>query len=159
MAFGEPHWRGSQPAVTLVDEVDDWWPAMSEDSEDPKSSWDTDDPCSAGHVCGEPIEYVDGVFAASCLMCGARVLLSGVPGGVTLMRSKALLQRFLKLRDEDSAQCSNPIQLANASGMLEELSGLVIKLAHERVKMDEIGKLLDYCKVIVHQLESAKEDE
>lgn len=153
MPFGEPDlnesWTGSKPALTVVDEIHEW--AMADDE---KSDWGTQDPCSAGHVCGDGVEYVDGVVATSCLLCGERVLLSGVPGGVTLMRVKALFEKFLRLRDEDSAQTSNPIQLANASGMLEELSDLVIAFAHERVKMNEVGKLLDYCKVIVHQLES-----
>lgn len=145
---------GKPVALGIVDEID--WIAMSDsEDQDQKSEWGNHDPCSAGHVCGDAVEYVDGVVAASCLMCGDRVLLRGVPGGVTLMRAKALFEKFLNLRDRDSAKTSNPIWLANASGMLEELSDLVIALAHERVKNNEIAKLLDYCKAIVHQLESA----
>lgn len=155
MPFGEPEgWRqGRTPIMTVVDEID--WFEMPPDEDEKAEEWGNHDPCSAGHVCSDAVEYVDGVVAASCLVCGTRVLLPSVPGGVTLMRAKALFEKLLKLRDEDSAKTSNPVWLANVSGMLEELSDLVIALAHERVKMNEVGKLLDYCKSVVRQLESA----
>jgi hypothetical protein len=151
MPFGEPEptwtWQGKPVSMAVVDEIPVWT--------DDDKEWGSTDPCFGGHVCGRPLEYLDGVVEARCQRCNARVLLPSVPGGVTLMRAKALFEKFLRLRDEDSAKTSNPIQLANASGMLEELSDLIVALAHERVKLNEIDKLIGYTKKVVHQLESA----
>jgi hypothetical protein len=111
-------------------------------------------PCIEGHVLTESVEYIDGAVVGRCSRCGDRVFLPTVPGGVSLVRIKALVEKLMAIKGSELPATA---RLANLSGMMDELSELVIAHAHENVKLGEAGKLLEIAKRLMRQLESAAE--
>lgn len=52
--------------------------------------------CPAGHETDPNYaEYLDGVIAATCLHCGQRITFKALPGGIPLLRLKALMERLM----------------------------------------------------------------
>jgi hypothetical protein len=115
-------------------------------------AWSSTETCQNGHIVTEAVEYIDGVVAGRCSACECRVILPTVPGGLSFLRVQTLLEKLLALRDSGLPATA---KIANSSGMMEELSELVVTLAHERLKLGEGAKLLDYARQILSQLESA----
>lgn len=111
-------------------------------------------PCIEGHVVTDAVEYVDGAVVGRCTRCHERVFLPTVAGGISLVRIKALVEKLMAVKGSELPATA---RLANLSGMMDELSELVIAHAHEHVKLGEAGKLLEIAKNLVRQLESAAE--
>lgn len=107
-------------------------------------------PCPDGHVvAGGVIEYVDGAVVGECANCRERIYLPSVPGGLSLIRTKALVEKLMLMRDP----MTRPEIGGSVTGYMQELSDLIIAHAHDHVKLNESGKLLEIAKSLIKQLE------
>lgn len=102
------------------------------------------DPCAGGHHLNEDlIEYIDGTVVGNCATCATRVVIDRVPGGVSLLRVKALLASLMSLGTEN--------EVVDESEILGLLSLLQKEMEAEEYALEEVREMMDLCHRIVRK--------
>lgn len=107
--------------------------------------WQKDTNCLLGcHVTAELTEYIDGVIVSSCSVCGKRIQLDRIPGGVSLLRVQELLGAVMNIEDIEN------IEGFNLSDLLGKFTELRDQLEKEEFAVRQERKLLDLAAQILN---------
>lgn len=102
------------------------------------------DPCVGGHRLPEDlIEYIDGTIVGYCASCGTRVVIDRVPGGVSLVRAKALLASLMSLGTDH--------EVVDESEIFGHLALLQKEMEAEEYALEEVREMMDLCHRIVRK--------
>jgi hypothetical protein len=105
------------------------------------------DPCVLGHVVSsEHIEYFDGLVVSNCRVCGVRIMLARVPGGISTLKLKAFLGAVmgLDLSEEEDADF-------RLSDLLSYLNELRSEVAQEASALRRANSMIDLAAQMLQQ--------
>lgn len=107
--------------------------------------WQKDNTCLLGcHVTAELTEYIDGAIVSNCSVCGKRIQLDRIPGGVSLLRVQELLGAVMNIEDMEN------IEGFNLSDLLGKFTELRDQLEKEEFAVRQERKLLDLAAQILN---------
>lgn len=93
--------------------------------------------CPLGHRADTNYaEYIDGEIATTCLECGDRITFVALPGGVPLLRLKALMERIMS---------------DDKSGALEDYAVVMAALEMERLALEAAESLAALARTLLEK--------
>jgi hypothetical protein len=99
-----------------------------------------------GHqASAELIEYVDGVVVTTCTACEQRIVLARVPGGLSILKLKALLGSAMGL---DMGESDDLFNVSDLLGLLNEVTA---ELEAEESALKRARSMVDLAGSILRQ--------